>query len=148
MSDVTNIELERFQYLLDAWGANDSRWPEDKIDFMNDILRRSEQARDLLEEAQEMDLLLDQNTAPEPSSALLSSVLELSDKPVRGGLLGLLWPFQLVWKPAAGMAFALCLGVTLGIVNPDFGLPDSEDTEFETIVFDADLDLELDDDNS
>lgn len=148
MSDVTIRELEQFAYLLDAWGAEGSRWPEARAGFMADILARSEQARDMLKDAQAFDLLLDQNIAPEPSSALLSSVLELSDKPANGGFLQLLWPFQISWKPIAGMAIALCFGVMLGVINPDFGLPDNDNTEFEMVVFIADLELELDDDNS
>lgn len=150
MTDITEQEIDLLRALLAAYGADSDNWPTQNRARMIHISERSEIAVALLDQTRELDLLLGQSRAPEPSSALLARVLEAPDnsRTAKGGFMGLLWPFAINWKPVAGMACALCFGVILGLANPDFGLPYDDDTEFESVVFAADLELELDDDNS
>ena len=72
--------LERFQELIDAYGAGPSRWPVAERAAAEALLARDARARALLTDAAALDGLLDSAAAPEPSDLLRHRVLRAAPR--------------------------------------------------------------------
>ena len=70
------MELERIRQIVEAYGALSDRWPDDERDAAWALLARSEDAVWLVEQAQELDLVMDQAAAEAPSDALVERILQ------------------------------------------------------------------------
>lgn len=104
---MTMMNRERFEQLLDAYGADPRRWPEaeraDALAFRDAHASEEESA---LTQARQLDALLDvaRETAA-PSDLLAARVLKAAPKPGSGSI---------GWKPMAALAACAVLGIVAG----------------------------------
>jgi hypothetical protein len=127
---MTMMTLQRFKDLVEAYGAEPARWPEDERIAALELLERSAEARAAMEEAQALDRLLDLS----PSTAVTPALQEriLAALPPRsqsasgvGAFLVSLLPGRPAWVPAAALALSLALGLGVGTFAPTLaGLDD------------------------
>ncbi|MFT6559764.1 hypothetical protein [Sneathiella sp.] len=133
MSNKTKMTGTRFSEILDAYGARTTQWPAEEVSAAQELLQQSSDARKMLQNAETLDRLIDDQTAPvSASGALLGRILEQADlqKKTPGPLWhGLISSFL---KPAAGLVLATCLGITVGIIRPDL-IDISDEINFEDL---------------
>ena len=79
--EIKPMTLDRFRQLIDAYGAESGRWPEQDRDLAVDFLTSSPEAQTLLEEVSALDSALDSLPKPELSTGFRESVLNLQDPP-------------------------------------------------------------------
>lgn len=113
----TPLSRERFQALLDAYGADPRRWPSEERQAAQALLAQDARARRLQDEAGQLDRLLDAWQAPEPSAALMGRILAAA--PPEPATDALPWWQRLVplgWlvRSATVMACAGIMGVIIG----------------------------------
>lgn len=111
------IDLDRLRTLLDAYGADRTRWPEGERGAAWALIEANDQARALFEDARVLDDLLSRASAIEPSLELKAEVLAAAGRP-RESWIQALWPFGAAWKPASALAAAVLLGIIAGVVLP------------------------------
>jgi hypothetical protein len=109
---VEAMNLDRFNCLLDAYGAAPSRWPEAERRAGLEFMARSPAARAAAAEAERLDTVLDRAPRQAPSAALLGTVLAAA--PRRTSWLHALLGGTPVWQPVAALALAAILGLGLG----------------------------------
>lgn len=130
MADKKKTQFDRFQALLDAYGANFARWPAGDRDWAQRLSEESAAAQALRDEAAALDALLDLAPAPSPSLELMANVLVAADLPARRRWAAALWPFGPIWKPLSTLAAAGALGIMLGVAMPSlFDLNGTPDTD-------------------
>jgi hypothetical protein len=101
--------LERFQELIDAYGAEPSRWPLAERAGAEALLANDAQARALVADAAALDALLDAaEAAPEPSDLLRHRVLRAAPR-ARAAI------SRFGWASGAGWAAAAAAGVLVGV---------------------------------
>lgn len=115
---TTTMTLPRFTALVDAYGAEASRWPERERDAALALLAASPEARALREAAAHLDARLALPVAA-PPPGLRAGVLRAIAAPTAGEglaeLLRALWRGMGGWRVAApAFAASLALGVALG----------------------------------
>jgi hypothetical protein len=144
------MALDRFEEMVDAYGADSSAWPDDERSAAMALLERSEQAQRLVDEAAELDALLDEAPSIAPSPSLRRRVLESAPKRRRPWLervdswTAQLWPFTPRWQPVSVLAAAAVLGVFIGVSSPD-STAASEPVEIAELAFYPDVDEVSDD---
>ena len=147
------FDLARLEQILDACGADPDGWPVAERDDALALLASSAEARALGERAARLERLLDRAPTLEPSPELRARVLAAAGRAAppwraRSDAWALaLWPFGPVWRPAAGLAAAVLLGVAVGTVAPPpvwVGGADQAPLaeEVSMLVFGPDIDLE------
>ena len=115
MSESTS--LQRFAEVLEAYGANAQHWPQNERFLLLELIAQSEEAREMLDQAQQLDQLLDQYIIAEADDKLLQRVLDTIPAPsLFDQILKWLWPEQksLIWKPALAVSLPLVFGILLG----------------------------------
>jgi hypothetical protein len=137
MKDRSNNEfnLARFRTIVEAYGADRARWPDDERVAALSFAERSPEAKAILREAARLDRLLDRARGVEPSDGLLRAISAIPDQhpqtaaPGAGPALDAadarpelsgwrLWlPFDAAWKPALGAAAACLLGIVTGVAT-------------------------------
>ncbi len=118
MTENTTVTLERLSEILDAYGTRKSHWPASEKQGINALLQSSSDAQRLYQEARQFDAMLSAQKPTAPS-ALMGKVLQDADillAPQTPRFRN--WLRELI-APVAGLAFAACPGITVGIVNPD-----------------------------
>lgn len=100
--------LDRFEILIDAYGAEPGRWPPAERAEALALLAREPRAQALAQAAAELDGLLDRAPAPAPSDLLRHRVLATAPGR-RAGI------SPLGWASGAGWAAAAAAGVLVGI---------------------------------
>jgi len=130
MAADRTIDLDRLSVLLDAYGADHSRWPEGERAAARALIEASDAARTLYEEAGALDDALARASAIEPSPELKAEILAAVGQP-RESWVQALWPFGAAWKPASALAAAVVLGMIAGVVlpNPFGGADDPFESE-------------------
>jgi hypothetical protein len=118
MAAKEHIDLDRLSTLLDAYGANRTRWPEAERASAWALIEVDDKARALYEDARALDGLLSQASTIEPSPELKAEVLAAAGRP-RESWIQALWPFGAAWKPASALAAAVLLGIIAGVVLPN-----------------------------
>ncbi len=137
------MTLKRFHELLDAYGAEAGRWPEDERGAARALLGASEEARALLDEATLLDGALDALEAPAPSPALTAQIEGLVHEP-RHTAPGLraqqnpslgqrLRAWRAAWRPAV-LAASGALGLAVGIAAAQ---PQQTTATFDTLELSA-----------
>jgi hypothetical protein len=116
MSEPKNpapISRARFQELLDAYGADPSRWPEPERAPAHALLASDADAQRALHEAAMFDKLLDEGSvALDPSAALRRAVAEI---PLRAPpVVAPPWLLASFVRSALAAALVLALGVIAG----------------------------------
>ena len=143
------ISLQRFEQLLDAYGARPERWPEHELAAAIQLLEHSAPAAHLLQNAQWLDQQLYQLPAPDfrqLDSMLLAAPLPARHRKLTDRLLEWLVPLQarsaaVFWRPAALACVPLVLGLAVGnqldvfsdVYTADLYSVDMEETELELI---------------
>lgn len=143
------ISLQRFEQLLDAYGASPQRWPDHERAAALQLLEHSAQAAQLLQNARWLDQQLDQLPAPDfvyLNTTLLTVLLPARRKKWTDQLLEWLVPAQarsaaVFWRPAALACVPLMLGLAVGnqlevfsdADTTDLYSVDMEETELELI---------------
>lgn len=140
----SEVDVERFAELVDAYGAEPSAWPEQERPSALRLLEHSEQAVRLLEEAAQLDGLLADVLDVEPSMGLRDRILEQAPLPPRtwserwARMAQAIWPFGPSWQPATALAASVLLGLTFGFTVP-------QQTQEDEVTVVADLVLETGD---
>ncbi len=65
--DASQLTLEQFEILIETFGANPARWPQDRVAGMERMARQSQAARRLLDEARALDRVLAAASSPNPA---------------------------------------------------------------------------------
>ena len=102
-----SMGLERFERLVEAYGADPRRWPEAERAAAEAFLAGNAEARARMAAAAELDRLLALAPAIEPSDLLRQRVLRAA--PTRSTI----GPFG--WLSGAGWAAAAAAGVLVGV---------------------------------
>ncbi|MFT3809219.1 MAG: hypothetical protein QM698_04825 [Micropepsaceae bacterium] len=102
------MKTERLAEILDAYGGDPLRWPEAERLAAQGLAARDPRAAAMVAEAEALDALLGAAPADAPGAALTARVLARRPRP---SLWRELFPNAGVWKPAAGFAMALAVGV-------------------------------------
>jgi len=113
-----NTDIDRLSVLLDAYGADRSRWPEGERAGAWALIEANAAARALYDEVRALDRVLARASAIEPSPELKAEILAAAGQP-RESWIQALWPFGAAWKPASALAAAVVLGVVAGVVLPN-----------------------------
>jgi hypothetical protein len=117
------MNLARFRTIVECYGADSSRWPEQERAEALAFAGYSKEAEAILREAAGLDSLLKKLPLPEPSSDLLRAVAEIplrhepataSDMPSGWRLY---WPFGAPWKSVLAAALAGALGMVTGVAT-------------------------------
>ncbi len=129
-----SIDIQRFEQLLQSYGANADRWPIVDHDAALALVQASSDVRRLFDEAAQLDGILDLAVSPEPSAAVAARIVAAAErKPAwREWLAGIvmeIWPFAGPWRAAAILASSMFLGLALGTVTPPV-LPGEDETLF------------------
>ncbi len=149
------ITLDRFREIVGAYGAAAHRWPVAECAAALALVAENAEARALLDDALQLDLMLDAAPAAEPASDLLiarimaarpravvpprASVVQ--SVPRRGllSLLQVLWPYGSAAFPAGALAASIMLGVGFGATATStmvsLGLADTTQTAASTSEF-------------
>jgi hypothetical protein len=142
-----SMSLERFEALVDAYGAQSDRWPDEERSSALALLSDSAPAQQALHGATALDDLLDNllDDAPveEPSAALRRQILAAAPERQPTWLERLdrlseqLWPFTPRWQPATGLAAAAAFGIVVGPMVPDTAAA-SEPVDVAELAFGGD----------
>lgn len=142
------MKLKRFARLLDSYGSNPERWPEDERDAALALLAASTEAGDLRDLAQPLDQMLDHSIAGGGDDALRARIMTVpyrhSTAP-EGQVIAGRWKARTsslgLWPRMAAMAAACVLGFVAGI--SDIGVASNLEPEADLgrlILGDQDLD--------
>lgn len=111
---MTTMDLERFEHLADAYGADLRRWPEAEREAARVLMAADPRAGLVLGEADVLDALLDAAPRPTPSHVLRERVIADAAGAHLGRRRSPWGPFA--WMSGAGWAAAACAGVAFGMV--------------------------------
>tara|TARA_R110000824_G_scaffold366730_2_gene555632 strand:- start:165174 stop:165704 length:531 start_codon:yes stop_codon:yes gene_type:complete len=129
------MSLQRLRAIVEAYGAAAHRWPVEERDAALALVGSDPQARAMLDDALNLDLLLDQAPAiPAPSDMLVSRIMAARPRAVSReylapprtsgatgfwrGLIRDIWPYGSPALPAGALAASIVLGVSLGLFSP------------------------------
>lgn len=152
MSKPSNhMTLARFKTILDVYGANIKRWPQEELRGALTVLETSEEARLLRNEAALLDSVLDLAPPSLASPELKREILTDIQTSPWECLAQELWPFGPIWRPAVAMVFLAMLGLAVGgfyqIAPQQFvetkGLAFNDYQEAEMLAFGPDYILEF-----
>jgi hypothetical protein len=134
------MKLERFRYLLDAYGADLQRWPEAERASARELLARSDEAAQAQYEAARLDYALGHG-APAVSGAAVGRVLKAVAEPEKRTEDGL---YRAVigprWVPPALLGGMAVLGFLVGLVDLESDSAASGmRSDVVAIVFNSDL---------
>ena len=102
------VSLERLHDLLDCYGADPARWPDDEREAALALLARSPEARHHRDEVARLDRALDLAPVDPPSSALATRILAAA--PRRD-------PDRFGWVIALAAPLAAAAGVVFWLVH-------------------------------
>ena len=108
------MDRERLQQLIESYGADLARWPEEERPEASALLEAEPSLRTLLEEHNELDELLSLDPDASPTAELRRAVAEIPIRHPQATGLKAWWPFGSLWQPAFAGAFVLALGVWAG----------------------------------
>jgi hypothetical protein len=118
---MTPVTRERVLTLIHAYGADPARWPDAECNAARQLAETDPELRRAMDAAYQLDAVLDRLPDPRSAPALRVALNEIPDH--SAGLLELVVGWLGVWRPAAGMAVAMGLGVVIGATNPDLPVP-------------------------
>ena len=126
------VSAERFSAIVEAYGADSSRWPEAEREFALILLDRSAQAQEIVRNAQALDQALGASRPVPTPLELYTRAMRGFDKAVQRRRTSprermnrivewfrdAVWPGAPVWKPTAAFALSLLLGAAAGVLVP------------------------------
>ena len=136
------LSLTRAKEILNAYGAEPERWPEDERGDLLQLLAQSAELRALRETASELDDLLDE-WQPEVISHtdILVGSLAAQTQPKQywaDQLVAVFVPGLLGWRQAALAAAPLTLGFIWGLSG---GPPSDDWSEAEFLIFNSPMEV-------
>lgn len=157
--DRSNMAAGELEALLDAYGADTSRWPKQAQARATVLLASGAQASRLMAEAKALDALLGRAPllAPERQSALADRIVAQAlqgaspvTAPRKSGIV-IPWPGAArerpvpawkasrrpVWSAAALLAASLCVGIFVGLQDL---APSAVNNLMEAVTMDSDFD--------
>ena len=136
----------RLAGILDAYGADPSRWPDAERDAARALLADSTEAMALRDSAAALDTALSAAVAPAPSQELMAAILTAAEPSGWRRWAAEFWPFGPVWQPVSALTTAALLGIAIGAAAPSSILPEFTDysaqEEAENMAFGLDLGTE------
>jgi hypothetical protein len=109
------LTLERFQALLEAYGARPELWPADERAAALALRDASAEARALFEAELGLDAAFAGVVDPELDASFLR---RLNEVPLRAPQKRSWFSIRGLWVPAASWAFAAALGLSFGLTEP------------------------------
>ncbi|MBI1179853.1 MAG: hypothetical protein GC201_04795 [Alphaproteobacteria bacterium] len=113
------MNIEEFERLVNAWGGDSARWPEQERTQAAALLERSAEARALRETAAALDAVLASAAAPEANARLRESIMAVPGRTRQQRRAGR-W-FRLgasgVLPRFVGLAAAMLLGFYVGTTS-------------------------------
>ncbi len=123
------MDRERFETLLDAYGADFRRWPPETRADAAAYAARDAEAAALIAEARKLDAVLSVvSDAPAPSANLAARILAQAPRAQRGA-----FDRRAMFALAACAVFGVVLGYGGGLLAPS----PSEDDAYFTMAFEA-----------
>ncbi|ABK46028.1 hypothetical protein Mmc1_3543 [Magnetococcus marinus MC-1] len=113
------MDEARLQTLIEAYGAQATRWPLFERQEALDLLARKPAMQAILAQAQQLDELLDAAPPALAHGALIGRLLQELPRAPRQRLFTPWWPFERVWQPALALAASVLFGVLVGLQIPD-----------------------------
>lgn len=123
IANTNELTDDRVRAMIDAYGADSSRWPVEERSGALARIARTPELRAALDNARALDALLDTIPNPAASPAMKVSLKDIPDQRRGAGWLGWLGSAVASWQPAAGLAAAGILGLWIGITQPNFPAP-------------------------
>jgi hypothetical protein len=116
------MDRERFEQLLEAYGADPRRWPADERAAAEAFAAQNADAANALREARALDAALDQGRAVPDTTGLAARILAHAPKPQ-----GAVFDRRAMLALAACAVFGVVLGYGGGLLAP---LADDDDSYF------------------
>ncbi len=125
-ADVKGMTPVRLAALVDAYGAEPTRWPADERSQATALIRGNAQADVLLSQARSLDQALD-SVVPATVPATLSSRIldgfdQIAARPSIRRFISvaanIVWPGAPMWQPSVALAASLIAGLVLGVMSP------------------------------
>lgn len=117
----TRAELARARTVLEAYGSDEQRWPEQERELVRRALASSRELRELAQDEATLDAMLDSAPEPRPDAALLGRILAAVPTEPRSWAERLdrwaseLWPGRRSWTAAVALGASAILGVGTGL---------------------------------
>jgi hypothetical protein len=118
-----DLSRQRFTAILEAYGSEPSRWPEEEWDAMQQFIAANPRTAGPLAAATELDRLLDSVAVGAPSRSLYRSILSSlsgqSQVELIDSLLEWLFPpssrhLDWLWRPVVAVTLPVAVGFILG----------------------------------
>ena len=118
------LTMSRIEAILEAYGSDPARWPEDERDDALKFIADNPQAKVLQSAAEELDQLLDSVEAVVPGKGVPDSIMAAlanqSQRELMDRILDWLFPVSSLyltwlWRPAVAVTLPLALGFVLGV---------------------------------
>jgi hypothetical protein len=146
------LELERFRTIVDAYGTDPSKWPMQEKETALRFMGGSTEAIEIVNQAADLDRLLNQIPTVEPSLSLQRAVAEI---PIRNASrskqqevfsFSNLFVRSVLWKSALAATLAVLLGFASGFATLETNVNTEAQAnweDFSSLAFASDLDQEL-----
>lgn len=135
---MTEMTEARLLAIIAAHGAASGRWPDEEREAAVALLENSAAARQAMNDAATLDLLLAEDKPPPVSLALQSRIAAIPEHRSRGVFetARLFWPFGAVWRPASGLVAAAIIGLVVGIGTPpeEISLGQAEAESYTAVI--------------
>jgi hypothetical protein len=120
MTQTGKQELIRLKAVLNAYGADENRWPEQDKRHLLKILENSDEAKAVRLQARQLDDMLDaMSDEIAVPSHLMGAVLQDAERIIgKQGFFTRLFGGP-VLKPASGLIAAIFLGISVGWFSPN-----------------------------
>jgi hypothetical protein len=118
------MNVKRLEQILAAYGAKSERWPETERKDMMALLSQDEHARRLLQDARQLDRLLDSLPVTESQIDPASLAARLSERPQETANIRVMTPSRSRWRlpiimpNLIGLAAAAVAGFWIGWSDP------------------------------
>jgi hypothetical protein len=125
------MTMQRLSEIVDAYGAATHRWPAAERDVALALVASNAEARQLVDAASELDMMLDAAPAAEAASPDLLArimaarprvVVAAAQRVAKAGfwksLINDIWPYGSPAFPAGALAASIVLGVSFGLSAP------------------------------
>jgi hypothetical protein len=127
-----SMNPDRFVALVDAYGADPSRWPAGERAAAEAFAASQAAPKSALEGASELDRILNRLSTEEIPAGLRARILAAYDEAVTrrasgrfgsipaalGRFRDAIWPGAPLWQPASAFALSLAIGLAMGLLVP------------------------------
>ena len=126
------MKPDRFLALVEAYGAEPSRWPADERAAAEVFAASDAASKSALSDASVLDRTLDRLPAEDVPTGLRERILAAYDEALTrraggpfgsipaalGRLRDAIWPGAPLWQPASAFALSLAVGLAMGLLMP------------------------------